>query len=281
MNLRSAIAGTLIALTAASALAAGTETSCSVHTGPRRTALVELYTSEGCSSCPPADRDLGRLDRLLEPDAVAVPVALHVDYWDGLGWKDRYAQPAFSDRHHWLVRANHHSTVYTPHFFVDGRELRSGAEALREAVRRDNQAEARASIQASIKSIDGGGFDVDVAARSEPGVAAALYLAVAENGLASDVTRGENRGERLQHDHVVRRWIGPLALNDGGIHDHRVLAVSTGENPAALEVVAFVEDAQTGEVLQALGAGSCPALLPPPLSTGHKVDTAALLEPVR
>jgi hypothetical protein len=204
-----------------------------------------------------------------------------VDYWDGLGWKDRYAQAAFSERHGRLVRANHHTVVYTPHFFVDGRELRSGAEALREAVRQDNRTEARASIQTSIRSLDSGGFDIDVAARSEPGVAAALYLAVAESGLASDVTRGENRGVRLQHDHVVRRWIGPLALNDGAVRDRRVLAVSAGESRGALEIVAFVEDTQTGEVLQALGAGSCPALSPPPLSTGPEVDTAALRQPLR
>jgi len=122
--------------TTAASAAGGPERICSATSGATRTALVELYTSEGCSSCPPADAALARLDRSLDPGARAVPIALHVDYWDNLGWKDPYAQATFSARQSRLVAANHHETVYTPHFFVSGRELRAGSAAVRDAVRR-------------------------------------------------------------------------------------------------------------------------------------------------
>ena len=92
--------------------------ACNTGSGPDRAALVELFTSEGCSSCPPADQRLGRFpDREPGADKVAA-LAWHVDYWDYIGWKDTLAQAAFSARQRWLVGANRHATLLTPHFFV-------------------------------------------------------------------------------------------------------------------------------------------------------------------
>ncbi len=109
--------------------------ACDARSGQKTAALIELYTSEGCSSCPPADQQLSRLRQALDPAAEAVPLALHVDYWDYIGWKDPYAQAAFGERQNWLVQANQHKTIYTPQFFVGGTEVRSWRGGLREQVR--------------------------------------------------------------------------------------------------------------------------------------------------
>lgn len=253
MHRRLKLAAAVSALYASAAIATGAaERTCSASSGATRTALVELYTSEGCSSCPPADAALARLDRTLDPGARAVPIALHVDYWDGLGWKDPYAQAAFSARHSRLVAANHHETVYTPHFFVSGRELRAGSAAVRDAVRSINGEAAPASVQASARP-GTDGLTIDITARAAPDAAAALYVAVTQDGLASDVTRGENRGTRLGHDHVARTWIGPLPLTDGAISVHHQLPAA-GPHSA---LVAFVEDGRTGEILQAVATADC------------------------
>src|SRR5229473_3943230 len=90
--------------------------ACDVKSGPKAAALVELYTSEGCSSCPPADRQLSRLREALDPTAVVVPLSLHVDYWDYIGWKDPFARGEFAKRQTWLAHANQQGFVYTPHF---------------------------------------------------------------------------------------------------------------------------------------------------------------------
>jgi hypothetical protein len=135
MNLN--IAAVTLALTT-TILPAHADQACDVHSGPNTAALVELFTSEGCSSCPPADRALNHLAETLDSAAVAIPLALHVGYWDTLGWVDRFAQGRFAQRQAWLVRANAHRTVYTPQIFVAGVELQPGQASLQEAVRRLN-----------------------------------------------------------------------------------------------------------------------------------------------
>src|SRR6478736_5854565 len=97
---------------------------CVAKSGPKTAALVELYTSEGCSSCPPADKRLSQFPAHGHSLEQVVPISLHVDYWDDLGWKEPFAQPQFSERQSWLVHANGHKTVFTPHFFVSGTEVR-------------------------------------------------------------------------------------------------------------------------------------------------------------
>jgi hypothetical protein len=264
----------IIVFTAAAHAADGA--ACSVRSGSQAAALVELYTSEGCSSCPPADRQLGALAQVLAPDAQAVPLALHVDYWDSIGWKDPFAQAVFSDRHDRRVRENHHTVVYTPHFFVDGLELREGGAALRAAVAQANARKAQASLAVLVRPDGGSAITATVDAQADPAPdtaedpaadpaarlgagPAVLYLALAQNGLVSDVTRGENRGTRLQHDHVVREWVGPLALDGGTAHVAHRFVLPAGTDRSHFEVVAFVEDSRSGRVLQALRADPCSA----------------------
>jgi len=259
MNSRSFIFCALIAASAAAEPGTGMA-GCDVRSGPKTAALVELYTSEGCSSCPPADQQLRRLRQELDSAAAAVPLALHVGYWDYIGWKDPYAQTAFAERQGWLVRVNQHRTVYTPQFFVNGSELRSGRDALRDKVRQQNALPAAAVIHVRASIAPNGALALNAEATSraeaEP---AALYLALAESGLVSNVTRGENNGETLTHDHVVREWIGPVGLTNGAAQVQRSIPLPAAWSRARLDVIAFVQRERTGSVLQAVSAQKCAA----------------------
>lgn len=251
----------LCALAAASTLGLPIATLaavCEVQSGARTVALVELYTSEGCSSCPPADKRLSHLDQVLDPAAETIPLALHVGYWDYIGWHDPYAQGAFAERQRWLVQLNHRRTAYTPHFFVAGTELVVQDEGLGAEVRRVNAKPAEAEIRVKANIDANGALKVSADASARDRLARiALYLAVTESGLSSRVTRGENGGATLVHDHVVRTWIGPLHLTGGAIHAQRDIPLLAEWNRAQLDVVAFVEDETTGVVLQAVNAGRC------------------------
>ena len=259
MNLRRIAHRTLVAALAAAIPAAGFA-ACEAQSGPKTAALVELYTSEGCSSCPPADQQLSRLRQVLDPAAAVVPLALHVGYWDYIGWKDPYAQAAFESRQSWLVHANQRETIYTPQFFVGGAELRSWRGALADRVRQLNAAPAAAAIHIHAGIAANGALTLDADARTLAAAGpAALYVALAENGLASSVTRGENSGSTLRHDHVVRAWIGPVSLVAGSARVQREIILPAGWNRERLELVAFVQDQRSGGVLQALSARQCAA----------------------
>ena len=138
--------------------------ACDVKSGPKTTALVELYTSEGCSSCPPADKRLSQLpsrDYSLEQ---VVPISLHVDYWDDLGWKEPFAQPQFSERQSWLVHANGHKTSFTPHFFVSGTEVRDWRGDLGDQLKRVTAEPAHAGIRIHAEATGPGAVSVAASA---------------------------------------------------------------------------------------------------------------------
>lgn len=232
--------------------------ACDVSSGPKTTALVELYTSEGCSSCPPADKRLSQFPSHGYGFEQVVPISLHVDYWDDLGWKEPFAQPQFSERQSWLVHANGHKTVFTPHFFVSGTEVRDWRANLGDELKRASAQAAGANIQLRSEAAGQGAFVISGSA-SAPAAAdpAALFVAVTEDKLISNVSAGENRGVTLSHDHVVRQWIGPIALNAGHADVHQAVTLRANWNPANLGIVGFVQDMKTGHVLQAVGASQC------------------------
>jgi hypothetical protein len=236
------------------ALAAGLPSlsiaACEAQSGPATTALVELYTSEGCSSCPPADRELAELSL----GRSVVPLALHVGYWDDLGWQDPFAKDVFARRQDWLVGLGGGRTVYTPQFFVGGTDARPSAVS--ERIRAINAQPPQASIVLNAHTEGSDILVINASARSAVDDAA-LYLVVAENGLSSQVRSGENGGRRLRHDHVVRAWVGPLRLRGGSLALKRRIPLDESWQRARLEVGAFVQDQQTGRVLQAVGAGRC------------------------
>ena len=250
------IAAVLLACVAATANAASGNT-CSAASPAHRAALVELYTSEGCDSCPPADNWLSRIDHERLTNTV-IPLALHVDYWDNSAWKDRFAQPAFTARQHLLASKGGGNVVYTPEVFVDGQELRgwSSKSSFDSRVQQLNAESPLADIHIDAHASTPGNvaFNAAFQARSPLPKDAVAYAAVFEDKLQSDVKGGENSGVTLHHDRVVRRWIGPVAMTNGQAHisgDYVSGAMPQG-------VVAFVENASTGEVLQVAELRGCP-----------------------
>lgn len=231
--------------------------ACEVKSGAATAALVELYTSEGCSSCPPADRKLNGLRAQVDADAVVIPLALHVSYWDRLGWSDAFAQKIFDARQSRLVEKQRRPVVYTPQFFVNGGELRGWDAQLPAAIRAVNA--RRAPLTITLKSAPAAKETVLIEAAaiaSDPRTAGELYLAVSESGLVSHVRRGENSGATLRHDATVRLWLGPVALEQGAARLRKEVALPAGWRRENLQAVAFVQDA-AGGVLQALSTASC------------------------
>lgn len=221
-------------------------------------ALIELYTSEGCDSCPPADRWLSALDL---GTTRALAVAFHVDYWDRLGWRDRFGSAVFTERQYEQMRRRHGAFVYTPQLLLQGREFSQWRDTSRPvaALASINAAPARAAIELVAASADGGAIAVDLYVRV-PQVRdrahAVVAVALTQNGLASDVKAGENAGKRLVHDHVVRAWRAGTPIGDAGeLRQH--FNLPRPADPGPLEIVAFAENTATGEVLQALAVPVC------------------------
>jgi len=224
---------------------------CEAVSGPGTTALVELYTSEGCNSCPPADRWLSTL----KPGKV-VPLSLHVDYWDYIGWKDPYAKREFSQRQRKLSTLQRMALVYTPQVLLQGRDFRQwGTPVFAKEVERINARPAGARIRLAIASMSARSVAVEAEAEvldRAQAKDAALFIAAYENRLSSKVTAGENRGEVLKHDYVVLEW-----LEVPGLAVRKDLPLLPKAIPANSGVAAFVQNRRTGEVLQALMQSGC------------------------
>ena len=236
---------------------------CSAKSPPQTAALVELYTSEGCSSCPPADKWLSTLGQPADAPGLIVPIALHVDYWDYIGWKDPYAKREFSTRQRKLADLRRATFVYTPQVLLQGRDFRGwGSKAFDDAVASINARRATAGISLTIGSPRNDALPVDARAELfDPGQegGAALYLAAYENKLVAAVKAGENEGRTLVHDFVVLEWVGPIEFGpDGRIHEARSLALLPKAVPANSGVVAFVQNRRSAEVLQAIMLPACP-----------------------
>jgi hypothetical protein len=257
----SAIASGALALTALVAAATVHAQECRVASGAQRAALVELYTSEGCSSCPPADRLLSRIGAAGAGSSV-VPLALHVDYWDYIGWKDPYARPEFALRQRMLLAANARRTAYTPHFFVNGQEVRAG-NGLERALQAQSARAAGADVEVEARPLADGRLQatarVTRARPARPDADLALYMAITESGLGNRIGAGENRGALLQHDYVVRHWFGPVAVRDGTASGAHTVALTAEQRRKGLQVVAFVQEVKSGEVLQAVATEPCKA----------------------
>lgn len=233
---------------------------CSITSATHRVSLVELYTSEGCSSCPPADEWLSRLGGQGLAGKTIVPLALHVDYWDYIGWHDRFAQPGFSARQRELAAVGRSSVIYTPQVVFNGHDFRSwwNAGRVERELAAAGSSKAQASISLNLQVGNPGAFTVTATAGTVQAGPHALYLAVYENGLHSDVNRGENAGATLHHDFVVRKWLGPLTLNNQARLSWRQEIELDGTwKPDSLGVAAFVQNTATGEVLQAVSLPLC------------------------
>jgi hypothetical protein len=175
---------------------------------PKTPVLVELFTSEGCSSCPPAD---AVLTRLLREQPVAnveiIPLSLHVDYWDRLGWRDPFSSKAFTDRQQAYSKIFGEDKLYTPQIVVDGRDETTGGDE--PAARRLVQtAAARPHLPLRVDARTSGmsvRLSIDLPAAPADSEPIDVLVALTEDDLTSIVRRGENGGRTLSHVAVVRK----------------------------------------------------------------------------
>jgi hypothetical protein len=211
----------------------------SLAADPSGVAVVELFTSEGCSSCPKADVLLA--DIAHEADPRVDTLAFHVDYWDSLGWRDRFASPAFTERQREYAASFGENGVYTPEMIVNGTEAFTGSDAARAraAIARAVAAPPSARLTLSAASADASSARVTYRVEGAP-AAAVLDVALVEGGLASKVTAGENAGRTLRHDSVVRAF-AVRALGEG----QGTFALTAGRGPPIVwddaAVVAYVQ----------------------------------------
>ena len=218
--------------------------------------VLELFTSEGCSSCPPADRLLQSLDEK-QPFTGADLVVLseHVDYWNGDGWNDPYSSPLFSERQRRYAEQFGLGEVYTPQIVVDGqRETVGGnAVAIRNAVERATQS-AKVSLSLSIAARDGNRikFRLTSADLPDADVTATVYVALAENKAQSNVTRGENSGRSLTHVAVVRLLVPVGTVKSGSSFSKDVLIpMPSGMPTNGIRIVAFLQDDKSHKIVGA------------------------------
>ena len=228
---------------------------CEAQSAAQQTPLVELYTSEGCSSCPPADRWVSGLKAVPGPGGqpAVLAAAFHVSYWDRLGWADRFASADFTARQAAQMQPSGARYVYTPQVLVNGRDWR-GWPVL--------PASASAPARASIHLQRQGGAQVAVTVRPGLGAPSKLggWWALLEDGHTSAVHAGENRGEQLRHDHVVRRY-GQLAawVPGAAAQSSLISAPHNGEGGRMARLLVVVTDAATGAPLQAVQLACAPA----------------------
>ncbi len=219
----------------------------------RAAVLVELFTSEGCSSCPPADRLFARLASELPAAGVEiVPLAFHVDYWNRLGWADPFSSAAFSERQGDYSRIFGGDRVYTPQMVVNGRKEFVGsdervARSALLAAAKDATATVRVTAEESAKGPLS--LRVSVAGATK---GAEVFLAISEDRLAVDVPRGENAGRRLEHTAVVRdlRRIGRVD-GTGRFEGSPVPARDAAWKAGTLHAVVFVQERESRRVLGA------------------------------
>ncbi|HTR59479.1 MAG TPA: DUF1223 domain-containing protein [Casimicrobiaceae bacterium] len=246
-------------VTAAALSPAALQAECRATSADHAVAVVELYTSEGCDSCPPADRWLSAL-KVGTPAAPAVALAFHVDYWDRLGWRDRFGSAAFTQRQYEQSRRQHGDFVYTPQVLLQGRDFAWQRNADPTAAMAAVAAKRpRAAIELGVESADRETIAVDLTVRipeARDRAHAAVVVALTQDGLASEVKAGENAGKRLAHDRVVRAWEPNLVLGPGG-DLRRTIRFARPTDRGPLSIVALAEDTKTGEVLQALSLPLC------------------------
>jgi methionine-R-sulfoxide reductase len=238
------IFATALALMAAGATHAHAQT---IQSGPARVALLELYTSEGCSSCPPAEdlcSQLAKNDRLWKD---VVPVAFHVDYWDYLGWGDVFATAAYSERQRDYAEAWKSDRIYTPGFVLNGKEWRGW---------RENATFPEATENAGALSLElapaGGTVRFAPAAKFEGGVA---HIALLGTGVTRKINAGENKGRTLTHDFVVLDYRNANLTQQNGawIASTVTLRKPSGVTPSRYAMAVWVTGPGGDAPLQAAG----------------------------
>lgn len=209
-------------------------------------AVVELFTSEGCSSCPPADKLIEQLQEE-NPNAPLYILAYHVDYWDHQGWKDRFSNRAYSSRQQQYVNWLNLTSLYTPQIVVNGQSENTGSDegATEQAINNalSHHSQGNISLSTSKKNDV---LEVSYQFNGDP-KGNSILLALVQKKAKSNVTAGENTGRRLPHVQIVR------ALQAEDTRSQHSLQIKTpdGYKPEGYELIAFVQNKKTGKIIAA------------------------------
>lgn len=213
-------------------------------------ALVELFTSEGCSSCPPADRVARELGDVADARNVFV-LSYHVDYWDRLGWRDPYSSAAASERQRAYGRTLRDGRVYTPQMIVNGAVGFVGSDKSRANKEIDKALQRPAPVEVVADASASGVDSIRVKARVEMEVELLhrdwqIVAAVVERGLSQKPDRGENKGRTLEHDHVVRGFDSVALEGDGATIE---IVVPGDVDREHASIIVYVQDTHTRKIL--------------------------------
>lgn len=221
---------------------------------PRTPVVVELFTSEGCSSCPRADQLLAALDRRQPvPEAQIIILSEHVDYWDQQGWPDPFASHLFTSRQQMYSHVFGIEDIYTPQMVVNGQVQFSGGDG-RRALREVQHAAGLPAGQVIVNRKDASTFALRIDHLPESTKNVEVWIAITEDGLSSDVRRGENAGTRLSHSGVVRS-LSSLAKFDArkspAYSLEAPLALHDEWNRANLHLVVWAQDRASRRIVGA------------------------------
>ena len=216
------------------------------NTASQGFAVVELFTSEGCSSCPPADKLLAKI----QEESAGKPVyilAFHVDYWNHQGWRDVFSQKEFTKRQYQYASWLNLETVYTPQVVVNGRHelIGSQEETLRRALNLELRSAAPAQLNADAQ-ISAGKLNLAYQT-ANAGRATVLQVALVQKVAHTMVKRGENAGRLLPHVQIVRSIQSFPAAGSGNV----AVKLPDGFNPTDWEVITFLQNTQTGAIIAA------------------------------
>lgn len=224
--------------------------------GPRTPVLVELFTSEGCSSCPPADALLAKLDRSQPVNgAELIVLSEHVDYWNDIGWKDPYSSHEYSERQSAYAARFGRGSVYTPQMVIDGHsELVGGDERTAIQAIENETRFAKVLLRLSAIRFEGknklsmhveaGPLGPSVTAHS-----AGIFLAIADDSDESQVSRGENAGRTLKHVAVLRSLVPVGTVHKSDALSKDITVNLKGENQRNLRIVGIIQEPSAGRVL--------------------------------
>ena len=211
--------------------------------------VVELFTSEGCSSCPPADALLVKLSQMDGPGMPQVIVlGEHVDYWNSVTWNDRFSSAQFTGRQQGYAQHFGLASPYTPQMVIDGQKQLVGNNPSEVGKDIDAAAKVEKPAQISVVKSAAGSYQVSVQA---PNAKGKVFLAITEDGLSTEVKGGENGGRTLHHAGVVRELRTLGALKNGTFEGKVEVAMKHDWNPANVKAVVFVQQADYGPILGA------------------------------
>jgi len=212
--------------------------------------VMELFTSQGCSSCPPADDILGQYAK--KNDAHIIPLAFHVDYWNRLGWVDSFSTEAYTSRQHYYASKFNSESVYTPQIILNGQKEMVGSDeaAIATAVGNFLKETETVSISVSNKSVEGNrvkiGYSVNKLISK-----ASINVALVQADVVTQIRAGENRGVKLDNNNVVRDLKTVSLTNTTGNIE---LQLPRGSDASEFSIVLFIQDNDSGKITAAVKA---------------------------